>query len=219
MALTANNVTSAVLLLCAIMGAFKAEEAIMSLRERKKLEIRREISQFGINLFLKNGFTNTTVDEIVDPLGISKRTFFRYFETKEDVVFAWYEELTTELVDALKARPTDEEPFDAVCETLFSLLKYYDPDQNRARAMMRLSRETPALVGKSFEKKAIWERELSQALSRRLGKPARNHLKARVIVGSAMTAFTSGVDEWYEKQGKTELRPLLQKAFSFIRFP
>src|SRR5271170_5013001 len=90
---------------------------IRGLREKNKQATRSELSRFGIELFLKNGFTNTTIDEIVEPLGIAKRTFFRYFGVKEDLVFAWYEDLTTVLVDELKRRPRKEKPFEAVCNT------------------------------------------------------------------------------------------------------
>src|SRR5262245_60985701 len=135
-------------------------DKIVSLREQNKVATRRELARFGIELFLKQGFHNTTIDQIVEPLGIAKRTFFRYFNVKEDLVFAWYEELTHELVDELKARPKTEKPFKAVCETLASLLKLYDANPDWARAMMHLSKETPSLCGKNFEKRVVWERAL-----------------------------------------------------------
>jgi AcrR family transcriptional regulator len=189
----------------------------MGLREKKKIEIRREISRIGIELFLKNGFEATTVDDIVGPLGIAKRTFFRYFDSKEDVVFAWYEELTSELVSTLKSRPAEETPLKAVCETMLSLLQYYDSDIKWAKSMVRLSSETPNLIGKSFQKKAIWVNELSLVLSKRLKGTKSSELKARVVVGCVMAAFTAAIDEWYGKGGNKELRPILQAAFLTLR--
>ncbi len=83
-------------------------EKIIGLREKNRIATRSELSRFGIELFLKKGFANTTIDEIVEPLGIAKRTFFRYFDVKEDLVFAWYEDLTNDLVSELRQRPPQE---------------------------------------------------------------------------------------------------------------
>ncbi|HEY3805165.1 MAG TPA: TetR family transcriptional regulator [Kofleriaceae bacterium] len=187
------------------------------LRERKKQELRHELSRVGIDQFIARGFATTTVDDIVAPLGASKRTFFRYFETKEDVVFAWYDELTHELVDTLRARPKHEPPYEAVCATLMSLLRLYDADRTRAIALQRLTRETPALVGKSFEKRAIWERELAAVLVSRLAKSATRQLRAEVIVATALAAFTHAVDQWAVDEGATDLHALVGKAFAFAK--
>jgi AcrR family transcriptional regulator len=177
------------------------------LRERKKRELKSELSRFGIRLFTQQGFDQTTVEDIVGPLRVSKRTFFRYFASKEDVVFAWYEELTGELLAELSARPKDEAPFEAACATLRSLLRYYDADPKWALAMQRL---------------AVWERELAALLQKRLpagsGRgPMARELQARVIVGCAMTAFTSGVNAWAEARGKTPLGPFVDKAFAYAK--
>jgi AcrR family transcriptional regulator len=187
---------------------------IMSLRERNKATTRRELSRFGIELFLKNGFANTTIDEIVAPLGIAKRTFFRYFDVKEDLVFAWYEDLTVDLVNELNSRPRQEKPFEAVCNTLSSLLKMYDENTGRAMSLMRLSMETPSLIGKSFEKRVIWEKALAATLVEREGKKTMSPLMAQIIVGTAMAAFAAATGEWFANGGKAKLRPIVEKAFA-----
>jgi AcrR family transcriptional regulator len=187
---------------------------ISSLREQNKAATRRELSRCGVELFLQQGFANTTIEQIVEPLGIAKRTFFRYFNTKEDLVVEWYTEKTTELVEALKSRPKQEKPFKAVCEALSSLLKRFDAHPELALALMRLSKETPSLVGRDLEKRMIWEQALAAALVDREGKKAMPPLKARIIVGTALTAFTAAADEWYAGGGKAKLRPLVEKAFA-----
>jgi AcrR family transcriptional regulator len=192
-------------------------DGVDGLRARKKRELKDELSRQGMKLFMKNGFDQTTIEQIVDPLGVSKRTFFRYFPTKEDLLFAWYEELTGELVKSLLARPKDEAPFEAVCQALRSLLRFYDGDPKWASAMVHLSKQTPALVGKSYEKRSMWEAALATALVSRLPKAANRELRAKVIVGSAMAAFGYGVDAWSGATAKGDLRKHLDLAFSFAR--
>jgi AcrR family transcriptional regulator len=192
---------------------------IKGLREKNKLATRSELSRFAIELFLKKGFANTTIDEIVEPLGIAKRTFFRYFNVKEDLVFAWYEDLTNDLVNELRSRPKQESPFEAVCKTLSSLLRMYDENSAWALSMVRLSMETPSLIGKSFEKRVLWEKEFATTLIEREGKKTMNPLEAQIIAGVAMTAFTAAISEWFAREGKTKLRPIVERAFSMAKMP
>jgi AcrR family transcriptional regulator len=187
------------------------------LRERRKRQLKSELSRQGILLFTQKGFEETTIDDIVDPLAVSKRTFFRYFPTKEDLLFAWYEELTDELVRALGARPKAEPPFESVCETLRTLLHYYDADPKWALTMTRLAKATPTLLGKSFEKRSIWERELAAVLRKRLPNAPTRDLTARVIVATALAAFTCGIDEWTDSGGKANIRSCLDRAFSIVK--
>lgn len=192
---------------------------IVSLREQNKATTRRELARYGMELFLKQGFATTTIDQIVEPLGIARRTFFRYFNTKEDLVFAWNEEKTTALVNELNARPRQEKPYKAVCQALSSLLKLYDARPDLALAMMRLLKETPSLVGRDLENRLIWEQALAAALVEREGKKAMSPLKARIVVGTVMTAWAAALDEWYAGGGKANLRPIVEKAFSMAGAP
>lgn len=192
---------------------------IPGLRERQKAATRRELTRTGLELFLKQGFANTTIEQIVAPLGIAKRTFFRYFNTKEDLVFAWNEEKTAELVNELNGRPRHEKPFQAVCEAISSLLKRHDARPDLALALIRLSKESPSLIGRDLEKRMVWEQALAAALVEREGRKAMSNLRARVVVGSVMAAWTAALDEWYAGDGKAKLRPIVKKAFAMAGEP
>lgn len=192
-------------------------QRILGLRAQKKIETKRKISQSAMALFLKLGFDRTRVEDIVEPLQISKRTFFRYFMAKEDIVFAWYEELTTELLEYFKVRPATEDPFKTISETLLSLLYFYDHNREWAFSMIKLIRETSSLQEAGLKKRFIWEQTLTDALMKRHKKRKISKLKAKVIVGCAMSAFMAAVDVWYESKQRLELRSLTQKAFRMAR--
>jgi AcrR family transcriptional regulator len=179
------------------------------LRERRKEAIRQEVSQAGIKLFLKQGFEKTTIDEIVGPLGISRRTFFRHFATKEDLVFVWYEDLTEKLVAACAARPLAETPYEAVCAALRGLLKLYDADPKWAKKMVRLASETPALVGKSHEKRAMWGRALAATIAKRMEKSSKRDLFAEIIATTAINAFAISVEAWFAEGAVGDLRAMV----------
>ena len=192
-------------------------EKVANLREQLKSTTRQELTRIGLDLFLQHGFANTTIDQIVAPVGISKRTFFRYFKTKEDLVFEWQTQMAPALVLELNARPREEAPFKAVSETLFSLLTRINENPELAFALMRLLKETPSLAGRDMENRMVWEQALTAALMEREGSKVMPRLKARIIVGMAMTAWTAALDEWYAGGGKAKLRPLMEKAFSLIK--
>ncbi|ALB53346.1 TetR family transcriptional regulator [Pantoea sp. Bo_2] len=187
------------------------------LRERHKESTRRELSNLGLALFLKQGFTHTTIEQIVDPLGIARRTFFRYFKTKEDLVFAWHEEKTVQLADELRGRPAEERPLDAVCETLGTVLKLYDANPDMAFALVRLLKEAPPLLAKECEKRMEREVVLAAVLVERYGERGLSLLEARIIVGAATSAWTAALDEWYADGGQANLRPIMARAFSLVR--
>ncbi|OZI33216.1 TetR family transcriptional regulator [Bordetella genomosp. 1] len=188
-----------------------------TLRERQKHSTKSELSRLGLELFLKQGFANTTIDQIVEPLGIARRTFFRYFATKEELVFAWHADKTAQLVEELRGRPSEEGPIDAVCETLGSTLNLYDAMPDMAFALVRLLKETPPLLAKECEKRMERERALSEVLVERYGANELSLLKARIIVGAVTSAWTAGLDEWYGEGDQADLRPIMARAFAAVR--
>jgi len=90
------------------------EEGPAGLREQKKQRLREEIIAAALDRFARHGFDATTIDDIVRDVGVSRRTFFRYFETKEDVVTAWFARTRAGLSEALEARPRSEPPFESL---------------------------------------------------------------------------------------------------------
>ena len=186
---------------------------VLSLREKQKANTRTELTQKGMELFLKQGFDDTTIEQIVEPLGIAKRTFFRYFKTKEEIVFGFYEDKNPVLVEHLRGRPEQEDAYTAVCETLALHLELYDANPEQAWALVRLIQETPALESKGFEKRTERERLFADVLLERSKAPDDSTMNARVIVGIAMLAWEQALKEWYRISGKKNLRTIVKDAF------
>ena len=77
-----------------------------TLRERKKQRTREALLRVAIELFTTRGYEGTTVDDIADAVGVSQRTFFRYFAGKEDAALALDEMTVARFVDAVSGRAT-----------------------------------------------------------------------------------------------------------------
>ncbi|MFE6699859.1 TetR/AcrR family transcriptional regulator [Streptomyces sp. NPDC057718] len=84
------------------------------LRERKKQRTRDALLRAALELFTTQGYERTTVDEIVDAVEVSQRTFFRYFASKEEVTFAVQEVVESRFIEELRRRPAAEAPFEAM---------------------------------------------------------------------------------------------------------
>lgn len=138
-----------------------------------------------MTLFLKKGFDAVTVDEIAAAADVSKRSFFDYFPTKEEVVSSWHDEFGAALAGAVRARPAEEPLVVVVEEALVTSISAAATP--RAIALDRLVRETPALAARESLKYARLEATLAEALLERArSTTAQFHarLLAMVVIGS-----------------------------------
>jgi AcrR family transcriptional regulator len=87
-------------------------------RERKLAETRRTILDNARSLFESQGYAETTVEQIASAADVAPRTFFRYFPTKESLLFADFDEVRRTMLDELRARPADEGPLQSVIRAL-----------------------------------------------------------------------------------------------------
>src|SRR5215213_6892497 len=111
------------------MSDVKDEEA-RSLRDRKKDRTRRVIQSEALRLFAEKGFQATTIGEIAAAAEVAPRTFFRYFPTKEEVVF--WSEYQPMLAGFVANRPDDEPAAEALRHGIVDgLAAFYDQDQQR----------------------------------------------------------------------------------------
>src|SRR5687768_17015519 len=102
------------------------------LRERKRRETRQRIAETGLRLFLAHGYEQTTLDTIAAEAGISRRTFFSYFKSKEDVLFVWQSEGWRVVREDLLGVSPYEHPLDAVRDIFMRHLGHYTNSEMRA---------------------------------------------------------------------------------------
>src|SRR4030095_709181 len=115
-----------------------------SLRARKKERTRRVIQAEALRLFTEKGFEATTIEEIAAAADVAPRTFFRYFPTKEEVVF--WSEYQPMLVSSVAARPDGESAPEALRHGIVDgLAAFYDEDRDRLLERLMLAFRTPPL--------------------------------------------------------------------------
>lgn len=171
-----------------------------------------------MRLFLEQGFDATTIDQIAREAGISRRSFFRYFGTKEDIVLG---DLTAQGVivqAALEARPLSEPPWQALRAALGTLQGLgYSPETTLKISKMLY--ETPSLRARSIEKHLHWQELLMPNIERRLGVEAGDATdpRARAIVACALACLDAAGEMWTRSEGAVGLDQIFDAAVAAVR--
>jgi len=180
-------------------------------RERKRRETRERIQQAAMGLFLERGFDATTVDEIAERADVSKRSFFDYFPTKEEVVFAWQDRFADHLMQAIASRPAGEPAVRAVQYGLVSAL--VSATDERSLALTELVRNTPALRARDHLKYAKLEAKLTEGLKAR-AKGAAEEQRMRLLAAVVMGALRVGGERWNEQPPGASLEEFAHQFFA-----
>lgn len=185
-----------------------------SLRGRQQDAVRTSIIDVGISLFLKRGFDATTVDMIALDAGVSRRTVFRHFPTKDEIVVAWSRASATALAAAVRCRPAAEPPVTSVSAVLLEYVAAHTDQHPAALAIGRLIETTPSLRARSAEKYALWECVLTEGLIARGGVDAGVAAIAAVV---AVGVFRVATQAWINGDGSEPLIDLLTAGFSALK--
>jgi AcrR family transcriptional regulator len=161
------------------------------LRERKKQRTRQDLARTALRLFATQGFEATTVDDIVEPIQVSRSTFFRYFPTKEHALFPDHDERLARFREQLAESLQDSPPLEAVraaaLDAADAVIESFRRDPEAYWIRQRLISSTPSLQALALQLDLDWEAVLADALERRLpGRGPARQLRARLLAGSFM---------------------------------
>ncbi len=161
-----------------------------TLMERRRQGAVEEIVRTAIDLFTRNGFEATTVDEIAAAAGCSRRTFYRYFGSKEDVMFhdfpAAFEELRRVLDDRLESGLG---LWEAISEAVIEMIGRFADDESVPVQRMELWLREPALRDRYMQHVAAAERGIVECLCSHRGTTPERDDVAQVLAISAIGAY------------------------------
>ncbi|MFF1695913.1 TetR family transcriptional regulator [Streptomyces sp. NPDC058257] len=184
--------------------------------ERKRQLVSNELTEAALQLLARKGFDAVTIDEIVTTAGVSRRTFFRYFASKEDVVVQFLADMGVGIHAELAARPVEERPSVALRHAVWVPLEACGDHSERVLPVVRLILRTPALRARFLERQAQWSDDLTGEVARRLGRDAGVDLYPRLAAGMALTAFDAVLQRWSDSGGAEDPAELTDRAFAVI---
>ena len=177
-----------------------------------RAETRRRLEQAALDLFLRAGFEQVTIDQIADAAGIGRRTFFRYFATKADAVWGDFDGHVRRLADLLAMAGADRPVLAAICAAYVAVNDYADDELPVLRERMRLILAEPALLAHSQLRYAAIDDVVARYVAGRTGSPP-GELVPRLAATGARAAATTAFEVWLA--GRTpSLAEALRTAFA-----
>jgi len=185
--------------------------------------VQGELTEVAQDLFVANGYDNTTVDAIAKAAGMSKRSFFRYFASKEDLVVGKYELFGQRLAEALAEAPADEPVWASLRRVLDLMAGYVVDDASRGRAetMERVVESSPQLKAGYLAKQAGWNRLLADVVRQRLVSsgvevPDGDPVPA-ALVGAAFACFQAARTAWFASDRSRSFEDLLDETMASLQ--
>ncbi|MFG2969468.1 mycofactocin system transcriptional regulator [Streptomyces sp. NPDC048288] len=162
---------------------------------RPRATSRAALERLGFELFAERGFDDTTVDDIAAAAGIGRRTFFRYFASKNDLVWGDFEEQLTRLDALLTAADPDTPMMDALRAAVVEFNRFDPAQVPWHRQRMALILRVPTLQADSAVRYASWRDLVTEFAARRLGRPASD-LLPRLVGGTTLAACVTAYEQW-----------------------
>ena len=182
-------------------------------REQKKQRTRDLLEQRAMELFARKGFAATTIDEIAEAALVSPRTFFRYYASKEDVVFGTNPQELAFMRQLVANRPESEGP-GAALRGAFMDMSHVPPEQEADRLMrLQLISANPPLLARRLLLQREWEEGLAEelALRERVEGPT---LELRVLAATGMAALATALFVWAERNGREPVGDLIHEVLA-----
>ncbi len=183
----------------------------VGVREKNTSDRRAALVEAAFALFAQKGYAQTTMDDVAARAGLSRRTAFRYFASKEELVFPVHAERLAQL-RALLAPRAGETPFATVKRACLAVARVYEDDRAHMLAQWTIIQSEPALLGRELEldrgsEDAIFEAFLAGDATPRARRRAR--VRASAVVG----AVRATLREWLQGGATVDLVRLGRETF------
>lgn len=181
---------------------------------RRRRLVQDEIARIAVRLFLERGYDAVSVEELAAAAGMSERSFFRYFATKDEVLRRYRRSLSVTLVQTFERRPSDEAPLTALRTAYVETSRVAAPDRPRVHALGRLLADAPGIWAKDMGE-TIADEATARELARRMGLPA-DDLRPAVLAAAVSAAAMTGWNTWVRSAGGEDPAELVGAAVDLL---
>jgi AcrR family transcriptional regulator len=184
----------------------------MNKRERNRLRNRRRMARIALELFLENGFDGTTIDEIADRAGVSSRTFFRYFPTKEVAFFANQEERLGRFQEALAEEREGENAYERVRRVCLEEAARYMEERDVETRQYEIVMASNHLLAYDLQLDQAWE----QAIYETLVQGGHAERVALVVAGAVIGVIRAQLRTWFRAGSNYDIVERGRDAFVIL---
>jgi AcrR family transcriptional regulator len=176
-------------------------------------DARGRLQQAALTLYGERGFDNTTVADIAEHAGLTKRTFFRYFADKREVLFWGSEALEELFVTEVGDAPESAAPLDAVAAALDAAAAMFEQRRELAARRQQIIAANPELQERELIKLASLAGAVAEALRRRgVDDPA-----AILTAEAGITVFRIAFERWVDQANRRPLQRLTRESLHELR--
>jgi TetR/AcrR family transcriptional regulator, regulator of mycofactocin system len=164
----------------------------------------------ALRLFSDQGFDETTVDQVATAAGVSRRTFFRYFDSKAAVLWNTFDLELVTVKRLLAEAPDERSMMDAIRAAVVTANHHHADDVPELRTRMNLIGSVPALQANATVHYAAWEQAIAEFVAGRIGQPAGS-LYPLAVGRAALAVCRAAYDRWVAR-ADTDLQVYLDAA-------
>ncbi|WP_170926402.1 TetR/AcrR family transcriptional regulator [Devosia lucknowensis] len=184
----------------------------MGIREQKREETLKRITQCAMTLFAREGYEATTIDAVAAAAGISRRTFFHYFKSKDDILLSQQAGMGEQLIAALSAEPDAGSPWKTLASAMRRIAASYPVDE-----LVAIDRMMMSIEAVQQRKQASYIRDeklIFAALQQRW--PAAEAMSLRMAAMLSISLSRLSLDAWRVDGGTGPLVHYLDAAIEAL---
>lgn len=189
------------------------EERTPGLREKNREERRAALVKAAHELFRKRGYAGTTMDDVADAAGLSRRTAFRYFTNKDELLFPERDARLALLRQTLIPHE-GERAFDTVRRACLAIAREYQADREGMLAQWKIVQAEPALVARELQLDRPSEEAIEQTFLAAVRDTPRGRRQAKVRASAVLGAVRATIREWLEGGATADLVRLGRETFA-----
>ncbi|HEU4702842.1 MAG TPA: mycofactocin system transcriptional regulator [Conexibacter sp.] len=183
-------------------------------RGRPPRTTREEVARVALGLFERAGFDETTVDDIAAAVGVHRRSLFRYFASKNDIVWGDFDWVLERLRALLAAADPDAPLMEALGEAVVASNAYEPEQQAELRIRMTLITTVPSLQAHSMLRYRAWTDVVAEFVAARLGVPA-DSLVPQTVGQAALGTSRAAFQQWVADPA-SDLEQQLREAYRLL---
>ncbi len=185
---------------------------VLSPRDRRRTRLAGQIERIALSLFVKRGINAVTVDEIADAADISRRTFFRYFASKEDLLLGDRQRYDDSLARTLAKEQSSPSAVRMLRDILVEMSHEVEAEADTARLRLELFRKYPEEMSGAFEQQRAWNSTFTELVAQRMGLDRSHDMRPALIVGVMMSAGNVALHNWFVRGARQPLHELVETA-------
>jgi AcrR family transcriptional regulator len=194
-----------------------ARGAPATLWDRARQLASREILETALRLFTEQGYDETTIAQIAREAGVSQRTLFRYFGTKEDLLGGNQDRFGQVLTDTISELPAEVGVWEALRAGVAAVLALHN-SREQALERFRLLHNTASLRAGWLEKRLRFQEDLLPLIEARMDAATGSvGAKARAVIATAFACLDAASTTWVDNDGKGDIMDLYDECLATVR--